>query len=100
MKVWKVGRFPRGESKAESGLEGKRWTGTKSGSKDPHLHKLEMKWWAEATPLQMQENGLCDRTIGNGSRGKKRMSSSLLVYWMLIRTEVADLNEIDGSRAV
>jgi hypothetical protein len=28
------------------------------------------------------------------------MSSSLLVYWMLIRTECVDSNEINGSRDV
>ena len=63
-----------------------RQRGEKIGSEDP--------------PLQRPDEGKLVWTIGNGSRGKKRMSSSLLVYWMLIRTEGADSNERSGSREV
>ena len=59
----KVGRFWGEEQEEGSGLEG---TG-----------RIGEKWRAKATPLQMQEIGWCDRTIGNGSRGR---SGCLVVY--------------------
>jgi len=60
------------EKEAERSLAAKCRIGERSGSEDP--------------PLQGLDEVGRGRTIGNGSTGRKRLSISLLVYWMLIRT--------------